>query len=74
MLIHDVDEPKVYHMNSLEKNVRDYKESDKFDIILMNPPYGGSEKDAVKNNFPADLRSSETADLFMNVMNYGLHL
>lgn len=72
MLIHDVDEPKVYHMNSLEKNVRDYKENDKFDIILMNPPYGGSEKDAVKNNFPADLRSSETADLFMSVIMYRL--
>ncbi len=72
MLIHDVDEPKVYHMNSLEKNVRDYKENDKFDVILMNPPYGGSEKDAVKNNFPADLRSSETADLFMNVIMYRL--
>lgn len=72
MLIHDVDEPKVYHMNSLEKNVRDYKESDKFDVILMNPPYGGSEKDAVKNNFPTDLRSSETADLFMNVIMYRL--
>lgn len=72
MLLHDVDEPKVYHMNSLEKNVRDYKEEDKFDIILMNPPYGGSEKDAVKNNFPADLRSSETADLFMDVIMYRL--
>ncbi len=72
MLIHDVDEPKVYHMNSLEKNVRDYKEEDKFDIILMNPPYGGSEKDAVKNNFPADLRSSETADLFIDVIMYRL--
>ena len=72
MLLHDVDEPKVYHMNSLEKNVRDYKEDDKFDIILMNPPYGGSEKDAVKNNFPADLRSSETADLFMDVIMYRL--
>lgn len=72
MLIHDVDEPKVYHMNSLEKNVRDYKESDKFDVILMNPPYGGSEKDAVKNNFPADLRSSETADLFIDVIMYRL--
>lgn len=72
MLIHDVDEPKIYHMNSLEKNVRDYKEEDKFDVILMNPPYGGSEKDAVKNNFPADLRSSETADLFMNVIMYRL--
>lgn len=72
MLLHDVDEPKVYHMNSLEKNVRDYKEEDKFDIILMNPPYGGSEKDAVKNNFPTDLRSSETADLFIDVIMYRL--
>ena len=72
MLLHDVDEPKIYHTNSLEKNVREYKEEDKFDIILMNPPYGGSEKDAVKNNFPADLRSSETADLFMNVIMYRL--
>lgn len=72
MLLHDVDEPKIYHANSLEKNVRDYTEEDKFDIILMNPPYGGSEKDAVKNNFPAELRSSETADLFMDVIMYRL--
>lgn len=72
MLLHDVDEPKIYHANSLEKNVRDYKETDKFDVILMNPPYGGSEKDAVKNNFPAELRSSETADLFMDVIMFRL--
>lgn len=72
MLIHDVDEPKIYHDNSLEKNVREYKEADKFDIILMNPPYGGSEKDTIKNNFPVELRSSETADLFMDVIMYRL--
>lgn len=72
MLLHDVDEPKIYHVNSLEKNVRDYKENDKFDVILMNPPYGGSEKNAVKNNFPAELRSSETADLFMDVIMFRL--
>lgn len=72
MLLHDVDEPKIYHANSLEKNVRDYKENDKFDVILMNPPYGGSEKDAVKNNFPAELRSSETADLFIDVIMFRL--
>lgn len=72
MLLHDVDEPKIYHANSLEKNVREYKENDKFDVILMNPPYGGSEKDAVKNNFPAELRSSETADLFMDVIMFRL--
>lgn len=52
--------------------MREYKESDRFDVILMNPPYGGNEKEGVKQNFPADLRSSETADLFMSVIMYRL--
>ena len=72
LLLHDIDEPTVIHGNSLEKNVREYKEEDRFDVILMNPPYGGSEKDAVKVNFPMELRSSETADLFMSVIMYRL--
>jgi type I restriction enzyme M protein len=38
----------------------------------MNPPYGGSEKTEVKNHFPSDLASSETADLFMSVIMYRL--
>lgn len=72
MLIHDIDNPQIIHGNSLEKNVRDYKENDKFEIILMNPPYGGSEQDIIKNNFPMELRTSETADLFMSVIMYRL--
>ena len=72
MLLHDVDEPKIVHGNSLEKKVQEYTDKDKFDVILMNPPYGGTEKENVKNNFPADLRSSETADLFMSVIMYRL--
>lgn len=72
MLLHDIDEPGIIHSNSLEKNVREYKESDRFDIVLMNPPYGGNEKDAVKINFPVELRSSETADLFISVIMYRL--
>ena len=38
----------------------------------MNPPYGGNEKNEVKNHFPSDLASSETADLFMSVIMYRL--
>ena len=72
MLLHDIDNPVIIHGNSLEKNVREYKDNDRFDIILMNPPYGGSEKESVKINFPADLQSSETADLFMTVIMYRL--
>jgi type I restriction enzyme M protein len=73
MLLHDIDSPQIFHGNSLERNVREYKNSDKFDIVLMNPPYGGTESEGVKINFPADLRSSETADLFMSVIMYRLN-
>lgn len=72
LLLHDINNPRVFHANALEKNVRDYKDADRFDIILMNPPYGGNEQESVKQNFPTDLRSSETADLFMNVIMYRL--
>ena len=72
MLLHDIDDPKVYHDNSLTKKILDYTDKDKFDCILMNPPYGGSEKKEVQNYFPGDLASSETADLFMAVIMHRL--
>lgn len=72
LLLHDIDNPNIIHGNSLEKNVKDYSEKDKFNIIIMNPPYGGNEKESVKQNFPADLRSGETAYLFISVIMYRL--
>ena len=72
LLLHGLDIPRVYHDNTLLRDVLDYTEDDQFDVILMNPPYGGSEKAEVKNHFPGDLASSETADLFMAVIMYRL--
>lgn len=72
LFLHEIDDPKIMHGNALEKNVRDYTEDEKFDLIMMNPPFGGSELETIKNNFPAELRSSETADLFMAVIMYRL--
>lgn len=72
MLLHDIDVPRIYHDNSLTKDVLNYTEDDQFDVILMNPPYGGHEKTEVKNHFPSDLASGETADLFMTVIMYRL--
>ncbi len=72
LLLHGLDVPQVFHDNTLLKDVLDYTVDDQFDVILMNPPYGGSEKADVKNHFPSDLASSETADLFMSVIMYRL--
>lgn len=74
MLLHDLDVPQVFHDNSLLRDVLDYTEDEQVDVVLMNPPYGGSEKAEVKNHFPADLASSETADLFMSVIMYRLKI
>ena len=68
MLLHDVNNPQIEHGNSLLRDLLDYTEKDKFDVILMNPPYGGNEKKEVQNHFPDDIASSETADLFMAVI------
>ncbi len=72
MLLHDIEVPNIYHMNSLKHNLLDYTDDDRFDVILMNPPYGGHEDKSIQSFFPADLASSETADLFMSVIMYRL--
>ncbi|MBP1920284.1 N-6 DNA methylase [Youngiibacter multivorans] len=72
ILLHGLDIPKIFHDNSLLRDVLDYTEDDQFDVILMNPPYGGNEKADIKKHFPSDLASSETADLFMSVIMYRL--
>lgn len=72
MLLHDIDSPDIRHENSLGRNILDFTDKDRFDVIMMNPPYGGSEKSYIMNHFPKDLRSSETADLFMALIMYRL--
>lgn len=72
MLLHDIEVPNIHHMNSLKHNLLDYTDDDKFDVILMNPPYGGHEDKSIQRFFPDDLASGETADLFMSVIMYRL--
>ncbi|MCM3143921.1 class I SAM-dependent DNA methyltransferase [Brevibacillus sp. MER 51] len=72
MILHDIDSPGVRHDNSLNTSVREFKDEDRADVIVMNPPYGGIEEEAVKINFPVEMQSSETADLFMALILYRL--
>ena len=73
MLLHDIDNPTIIHGNTLETDYKEYRKMEKFDLVLMNPPYGGNEKDSVKSNFTAELRSSETADLFIDIIMFRLN-
>jgi type I restriction enzyme M protein len=63
MILHSIEAPKLLHTNTLTENLSDVQERDRFDVILANPPFGGSERKEVQQNF--EIRSGETAFLFL---------
>lgn len=67
-LINGIENPNLKHDNTLETPFNKLDELESFDIIAMNPPYGGAETKQITDNFPTEFKSSETADLFMAVI------
>lgn len=66
MLLHGIDVPtNIAHDNTLARPLRDYRSKDRVDVILTNPPFGGTEEPGIENNFPQAYRTRETADLFL---------
>ena len=39
---------------------------------MTNPPFGGIEEDGIEDNFPANYKTKETADLFLVLLMYKL--
>ena len=72
LILHNIDNPQIKHDNSLGYPVKDIKPKDKVDIILTNPPFGGIEEDGIEDNFPANYKTKETADLFLVLLMYKL--
>lgn len=65
LIAHGIDVPDIRHDNTLRTPTTDYTSKDKVDIIVTNPPFGGAEEKAISQSVPAELRDSETADLFL---------
>jgi type I restriction enzyme M protein len=63
MILHGIEAPNVLHTNTLTENLADIQEKDRYEVVLANPPFGGSERKEVQQNFP--VRTGETAFLFL---------
>lgn len=63
MILHGIQSPNIIRTNTLNENILDFTEKDKYDVILANPPFGGKERSEIKNNFP--IKTKETANLFL---------
>jgi type I restriction enzyme M protein len=68
MMLHGIEAPQIKHANSLAVKVGEIGDKDRVDIILTNPPFGGEEESSIKDGFPADKRTAETALLFLQLI------
>jgi type I restriction enzyme M protein len=66
LMLHGVEVPsQIAHHNTLARPLRDYTNAHRVDVVLTNPPFGGVEEPGIEQGFPADVRTKETADLFL---------
>lgn len=65
LMLHGFDLPAVRRDNYLNKPYSDWGPGDRVDVVLTNPPFGGTEEDGTELNFPLKFRTKETADLFL---------
>lgn len=67
MMLHGIEVPsQIRHGNTLNKPLSSW-DSD-IDVIATNPPFGGTEEDGIEKNFPAEMQTRETADLFLQLI------
>ena len=66
MILHGIDVPSnIKHDNTLSRPLISWGPSDRVDVVVTNPPFGGNEEDGIETNFPTTFRTKETADLFL---------
>ena len=68
LLLHGLNYPKIDSGNSLRFPLKDIGDSERVDIVLANPPFGGEEEKGILNNFPDDKQTTETALLFLQLI------
>ena len=59
MILHGIESPNLYRMNTLTLDIRGIEEKDRYDCILANPPFGGKEKAQIQQNFPVQANATE---------------
>ena len=65
LLLHGLEAPQISYGNTLDRRVNEIGHSERVDVILTNPPFGGEEEVGIKANFPPNMQTAETALLFL---------
>lgn len=59
MILHGVGAPNIRKENTLNRDIRQIQESERFEVILANPPFGGKENESIQSNFSIESNATE---------------
>jgi type I restriction enzyme M protein len=68
LLLHEVQQPNIVRDNALGKPITQIAKSERVEVVLTNPPFGGEEEKSIQVNFPGATRTAETAWLFLQLV------
>ena len=64
MILHGIEAPNIKHMDTLAENINDIQDKDRYDLVLANPPFGGTKtRKSIQQNF--NIQTGEPAYLFL---------
>lgn len=69
LLLHKIDIPnQADRRNTLAWPWDDWPIDEAVDCVITNPPFGGMEDEGVGSDYPDDLRTRETSDMFITLI------
>jgi type I restriction enzyme M protein len=68
LVLHEVGQPNITRGNALARPITEIRRSERVDVILTNPPFGGEEEKSIQAGFPVDKQTGETAWLFLQLV------
>ncbi|HQX53085.1 MAG TPA: N-6 DNA methylase [Planctomycetaceae bacterium] len=69
MLLHGIEVPSmIERRNTLARPWNDWQKTERVQCVITNPPFGGLEDEGVGADYPSDLRTRETADMFLTLI------
>jgi type I restriction enzyme M protein len=68
LLLHEVQQPNIVRDNALGRPITQIAKSERVEVVLTNPPFGGEEEKSIQANFPEATRTAETAWLFLQLV------
>ena len=68
LVLHGIGQPNLTRGNALVTPITQIGKTQRVDVVLTNPPFGGAEEAGIQANFPVGKQTAETAWLFLQLV------